>query len=83
MTLTPEQKVWFDVQTKSPEMLNPCVRLYGLGPEGERCKNCTHLFARHMGNTYWKCDLRKCTRGPGSDHRVNWPACGKFERKPE
>lgn len=82
MDLTPEQKHWFDEQTQKPESLafrNPCVRAFGIGPEGMRCKQCVHLYRKHYSKTYIKCELRKNTNGPGSDHKANWPACGKFE----
>ncbi len=76
--MTPEQKVWFDNYTKSPEYINPCVRLYGRGPEGEICANCAHLYRHVMAKVYLKCDLRTHTNGPGSDHKARWPACAKF-----
>ena len=31
-----------------------------------------------VAKTYFKCELRGITNGPGTDHRANWPACGKF-----
>jgi hypothetical protein len=78
--MTPEQKVWFDDYTKRhPDRVNPCVRAYGLGPEGEICGNCSHLYRNVRSKVYLKCDLRTHTNGPGSDHRSRWPACGKFE----
>lgn len=58
---------------------NPLVRLYGKGPDGEKCKRCVHLFRHLCGKTYFKCDLRTFTRGPGSDHKANWTACAKFQ----
>ncbi len=60
---------------------NPCLRVYGKGPEGKTCKRCQHLFAVEHGHRYYKCDLRKLTKGPGSDHRVRWPACGRYEER--
>jgi len=57
---------------------NPCVRLYG-ARDGKKCKACIHLFGKQYANTYYKCALRKNTSGPGTDHRVNWNACGKYE----
>lgn len=60
---------------------NPCIAAYGRDVMGRSCKFCTHLYAHKHSRVYWKCDLRKDTHGPGSDHRVNWPACGKYERK--
>ena len=58
---------------------NPCVGLYGFDPQGRKCKDCIHLFVHHCSKRYYKCNLRKFTHGPGSDHRVNWPACAKYE----
>lgn len=58
---------------------NPCLRVYGPGSMGEKCKHC-RLFIRKGGyaNTYFKCELRGDTNGPGTDHRANWPACKRF-----
>lgn len=60
---------------------NPCIAIYGPDPMGRSCKTCSHLYAHRHSRVYYKCDFRKDTHGPGSDHRVNWPACGKYERK--
>lgn len=79
MNLTAEQQEWFAEQTKHAAHVNPCVRLYGMGPDNARCKDC-QLFIRR-GRTrkiYFKCELRGVTNGPGTDHRANWPACGRF-----
>jgi hypothetical protein len=59
--------------------VNPCLALYGPGPDGMRCKSCSHMRAKRQDKVYWKCDLRKNTNGAGTDHRRNWPACGRFE----
>lgn len=74
----PELEDWFG-QASSKVEPNPCVRLYGPGPAGEKCKNC-RLFLRRGGNTqtYFKCLLRGVTSGPASDHRANWAACKRF-----
>lgn len=63
--------------------VNPCVELYGAGPEGERCKHCTHLYVKQYSSNYYKCDLRRNSNGPATDHRANWPACGRFDRSPK
>lgn len=55
--------------------------MLGPGPEGAQCKTCKHLFAREFANTYYKCDLRQNTGGAGTDHRVTWKACAKYETK--
>ena len=60
---------------------NPLIKLHGKGPEGKRCKHCAHLYSKHFSKVYYKCDLRPDTNGTGTDHRVNWPACGKFQKK--
>jgi len=82
MNLTVEQQVWFDDQTKRPEMVNPCIRAYGLGPAGQTCRGCVHLWCHQMSRRYWKCDLRTCSHGAATDHRVNWPACARYQARP-
>jgi hypothetical protein len=57
---------------------NPML-VFGAGPEGKTCKTCKALRALQMGNRYYKCVHRKLTHGPGSDHRVNWPACARYQ----
>lgn len=82
MTPTQEQELWQADQLSkvaTPERVNPCVGLFGKGPEGVTCKRCTHIY--HNGR-YLKCDFRTHTNGPGSDHKAGWPACAKFEAKP-
>jgi hypothetical protein len=58
---------------------NPCVRVWGPGPEDAKCKTCSHLHVRRYANTYYKCDLRKMSPSTATDHRVSWRACGKYE----
>jgi hypothetical protein len=61
---------------------NPCVVAFGPGPEGATCSSCTHLFARgDTAGRYLKCDLRRFTGGPATDHRAGWPACARFEER--
>lgn len=61
---------------------NPCIPAFGPGPEGATCGECSHLFRRaDTAGRYYKCDLRAVTGGPGSDHRVRWPACARFEAR--
>lgn len=67
-------------RTKSGSLVhNPMIKAYGI-TEGEKCKNCAHLVYKSYSKVYYKCKLRnnvdKCS--PVSDHKVNWPACGKF-----
>jgi hypothetical protein len=68
-----------EVQTiTQPERINPMVRACGKGPEGARCKTCVHFIRKSYGGTYFKCEFRGNTNGPGTDHRANWPACSKY-----
>jgi hypothetical protein len=63
----------------SLERINPVIAAYGVGPEGRQCKDCTHLCSHGRGKTFYKCDLRNITHGAATDHRIAWPACGKFD----
>jgi hypothetical protein len=79
LMLTPEMQTWMEGQATAPEAINPCVRVFGRGAEGVTCKTCVHLFYHTYSRRFWKCDLRVLTHGRGSDHRVRWPACGRYE----
>lgn len=69
---------WFRDAINRPENINPCVRLYGLGPENVRCKDCRLLFYHTTAKKFFKCELRRYSHGPATDHRANWPACARF-----
>lgn len=77
---------WFDQPIEVPKAapapnVNPCIALYGPGP-GNSCRGCIHLrYLPYHDKKYWKCDLRKLTHGSGSDHKVGWPACGRYEQR--
>jgi hypothetical protein len=77
--------LWPELGPVEPEEVidtrpNPMVRAFGEGPEGVKCKNCIHLYAKvYHPNRYYKCDFRKDTNGAGTDHRVNWQSCRKYE----
>ena len=81
-----EQTTLFDM-TPFPEVepalrnINPCVALWGLGPEDKKCATCAFLFAKHYDKTYYKCRKRSNTNAPGTDHRVRFPACAKYEER--
>jgi hypothetical protein len=61
---------------------NPCLLIYGPGPEGRHCRDCSHLYLRSRAGRYWKCDVRRGhDGGPVTDHRVGWPACAKFDER--
>ena len=78
---TTYENIFGELITVSNKKANPLIRSFGKGPEGERCKNCKHLYYKSYSKVYYKCDLRPDTNGPGTDHKVNWPACGKFEKE--
>jgi len=62
--------------------VNPCVHLYGRGPERKTCKTCKHLYAQGgTSKRYLKCDLRRSTRGPATDHYAGWDACARYEEE--
>ena len=59
---------------------NPLIKLYGV-KDGEKCKGCKFLYARQFSKTYYKCEKRgELKASVKNDHRVNWPACGLFEK---
>lgn len=62
---------------------NPMRKTHGPGPDGAKCKTCKHLFAKRWDRTYYKCALRGNTNGAGTDHRVRWNACAKYEEDKE
>ncbi len=65
-----------------PKSINPCSLVFGYGPLGVSCRACVHLLhLDYHAKTYIKCDLRKITHGAGSDHRLSWPACARFEER--
>lgn len=67
-------------RTEVPKV-NPLIRYEGPGPDGKRCKHCSFFYRKRFAKTYFKCELRGDTNGPGTDHRANWKACGKFKPK--
>ncbi len=70
--------------SKAMEGINPCTSLYGYGPDGQTCKGCMHLrYSNASRNRYWKCDLRTLTHGSATDHKVSFPACGRYEKRTE
>lgn len=84
----PELIDWFGNPIAIPETpkpdknANPCIPVYGPGPDGQQCKGCVHLrFPQHHSARHWKCDLRKMTHGAATDHKVSWPACGRYEKR--
>lgn len=84
----PELTDWFGnpitiaEKPKPDKNTNPCLALHGPGPDGQKCRGCVHLrFPQHHSARHWKCDLRKLTHGPATDHKVTWPACGRYQKR--
>lgn len=63
--------------------INPCVKAFGYGPVNVTCKSCAKLRRKQLAKNYFKCVLRGDSGGRGTDHKMNWPACGKYVRNPE
>jgi hypothetical protein len=79
LPLTPEQAEWFDqAKIQKPEWVNPMVRKFGVDLEGRKYKGCDFIVANQCSKRYYKCKLRGVTSGPGTDHRLSWPACAKW-----
>ena len=68
---------------------NPMVVAHGIYPdaieENIRCKSCALLCMFQQSKTWYKCELcfGKQSRwgSNGTDHRVNWFACGKYVKE--
>ncbi len=70
------QKPW------NPRLGNRMVTIYGAGPTGAKCKTCEHLgYSQGHRKRFYKCALRGRSRGEGTDHRVNWPACSRHKER--
>lgn len=52
-------------------------------PVGEEtCKTCQHARrVEHHDSVYWKCYFTVWTHGAGTDLRLKWPACERWETK--
>lgn len=55
----------------------------GSGPAGETCRTCAHARCIKFAKTYHKCALVKPTAGPGTDIRLKWAACARWQKKEE
>lgn len=59
---------------------NPMIAAYGTGPEGTKCRDCTHFGYKQFAKKYYKCELRG-TIGASTDHNYYFTACGKYEKE--
>lgn len=66
------------------EMHNPCISLFGPGPEGVTCETCIHLQRFHQAAYWQKCALRQASKNVHvhGDHRIRWPSCAKYQPAP-
>lgn len=67
-----------DEERKKHFKINPMVKSCGKGPAEFKCKHCVYFIRKEYSKTYFKCQWRGNTNGPGTDHKANWPTCGKF-----
>jgi len=77
-----QQELFSEEEFSASELIsspNPMVRENGSGPEGASCRGCAHLYGKRYNRIYYKCGLRGDTNGPGTDHRVRWPACARYK----
>lgn len=68
-----------DEEHKKHLKINPMVKACGKGPAEFKCKHCVYIIRKEYSKTYFKCQWRGNTNGPGTDHKANWPTCGKFK----
>lgn len=54
---------------------NPMVLIYGPGPEGKTCWECSNIRSMVFNRRIYKCRLRGITASAATDHRPRWPAC--------
>jgi hypothetical protein len=58
---------------------HPMTKMPLREPRGETCGSCRHSIAHSVSKRYFKCNLVPITFGPGTDIRLKWPACVKWE----
>ena len=63
---------------------NPMARKFGRLNTWRTCQACRFLHrTEHHDKKYYKCFWRGESHGAGTDHRVGWFACKKFEENSE
>lgn len=51
-------------------------------PRDKTCGECKHAFRKsYHDKTYWKCERKGCSAGPGTDLRKWWLACSEFKER--
>jgi hypothetical protein len=75
------QPVHTPLKHKGRPKVNPCIKIWGTGPEGTKCGSCEHHYFRQYSKKYPKCDKRGDTGSASTDHSSRYPSCGKYEPK--
>jgi len=65
-----------------PKLTNAIIRMYEMfGKSDGKCGNCKHFNrALYRDRKYNKCDIYGWSHSIASDFRVNWQACGHFNK---
>lgn len=79
---------WFTVGSTAPKAHIVNVRR-GLHPfglrltntEGATCGNCRFHVTHSQSSAWHKCSLMNMTHGPGTDLRVKWRGCEKWDEE--
>ena len=72
---------WEAAQTQTESLPRSIRTMYAMHARtaGRTCGECQHLIRIFPGqNSYLKCNLTVISRGPGTDWRRKWQACGAF-----
>ena len=46
----------------------------------KKCKDCSHFKSIEFSRTYYKCEVYGLSHSEATDWRVNYPACGLFNK---
>lgn len=66
---------------KGRPKVNPCIAVWGNGPEGKKCGSCTHHYFIQWAGKYPKCSKRRDKGSASTDHSSRYDACGAYEEK--
>lgn len=65
---------------KGRPKVNPCIAVFGPGPDGVKCGSCRFHYFKLLANKYPKCEKRgKETGSAKTDHSSRYPACGIYQ----
>lgn len=73
------------MERKNPDIVRKIDlmhRLFGKC-EREKCADCSHLYRRDYGGTYYKCEIYGNSHAATTDWRLKYDACGLFNKKYE